>query len=244
MWKGRRVSVVFPTYNEKESIRAAIDDFFAAGHVDEIVVVDNNAAEGTDNEVRATSARLVFEPRQGYGYAIWRGLAEATGDILIISEPDGTFSGHDVLKLLAYSDDMPVVFGSRTSSGFVWGGANMGFLLKAGNWSVPKMTKVLFNTTILTDVGCSMRLLRRDTYELPQARRGVIRYWRQGPGRPARHRNDRHDPPLPHSLLVRLASTAARSARDRRRRQANELTLAIHRVRRHEWGVRVPADTP
>jgi len=63
-------------------------------------------------------------------------------------------------------------------------------------------------------------------------------------GPPARHRNDRHDPPLPHSLLVRLASTAARSARDRRHRQANELTLAIHRVRRHEWGVRVPADTP
>jgi len=61
-----------PDIYEKESIRAAIDDFFAAGHVDEIVVVDNNAAEGTDNEVRATSARLVFEPRQGYGYAIWR----------------------------------------------------------------------------------------------------------------------------------------------------------------------------
>ena len=165
MWKGRRVSVVFPTYNEKASIRAAIGDFFAAGHVDEIVVVDNNAAEGTDGEVRATSARLVFEPRQGYGYAIWRGLEEATGDILIIAEPDGTFSGHDVLKLLAYSDDMPVVFGSRTSSEFVWDGANMGFLLKAGNWSVAKMTEVLFNTTILTDVGCSMRLLRRDAYE-------------------------------------------------------------------------------
>jgi len=212
MWKKRRVSVVFPTYNERASIRAAIDDFFASGFVDEIVVVNNNAAEGTDDEVRATSARLVFEKRQGYGYAIWRGLEEATGDILIVAEPGGTFSGHDVLMLLAYSDDMPVVCGSRTSSEFVWNAATMGVLLKAGNWSVAKLTEILFNTTILTDVGCSMRLLRRDTHELPQARRGVIRYWRQDPGRPARRRDDRHDPPLPHSLLVRLASTAARSA--------------------------------
>ena len=41
----------------------------------------------------------------------------------------------------------------------------MGFLLKYGNWGVGKMMEFLFNTTILTDVGCSMRLLRREVYE-------------------------------------------------------------------------------
>ncbi len=165
MWRGQKVSVVFPTYNEKDSIRAAIEDFFACEHVDEIVVVNNNAAAGTDEEVKPTRARLVHEPRQGYGHAIWRGLAEATGDLLIIAEPDGTFSGHDVYKLLAYSDDVPVVFGTRTSREFVWEGANMGVLLKFGNWGVGKLIEFLFNTTILTDVGCSMRLFRRAAYE-------------------------------------------------------------------------------
>ena len=165
MWRDQKVSVVFPTYNEKDSIREAIEDFFACEHVDEIVVVNNNAAEGTDEEVRKTKARLVYEERQGYGYAIWKGLAEATGDLLIIAEPDGTFSGHDIYKLLAYSDDVPVVFGTRTSREFVWEGANMGFLLKSGNWAVGKLMEFLFNTTILTDVGCTMRLLRRDAYE-------------------------------------------------------------------------------
>ncbi len=165
MWHGKTVSVIFPTYNEKDSIREAIEDFFADGLVDEIVVVNNNAAEGTDDEVRRTRARLVYETRQGYGYAIWKGLAEATGDLLIIAEPDGTFSGHDVIKMLAYSDDVPVVFGTRTSREFVWEGANMGFLLKAGNWAVGKLMEFLYNTTILTDVGCSMRLLHRDAYE-------------------------------------------------------------------------------
>jgi len=165
MWRNKKVSVIFPTYNEKESIRAAIEDFFADGLVDEIVVVNNNAAAGTDEEVKATRARLVYETRQGYGYAIWKGLAEATGDLLIIAEPDGTFSGHDVIKMLAYSDDVPVVFGTRTSREFVWEGANMGFLLKFGNWAAGKMIEFLFNTTILTDVGCSMRLLSRDACE-------------------------------------------------------------------------------
>lgn len=165
MWQGKHVSVVFPTYNEKDSIRAAIEDFFASGYVDEIVVVNNNAAVGTDDEVRATAARLVYEEKQGYGHAIQRGLAEAAGDLLIIAEPDGTFSGHDVMKLLAYSDDMPVVFGTRTASEFVWEGANMGFFLKWGNYAVGKLMEFLFNTTFLSDVGCSMRLLHRHVYE-------------------------------------------------------------------------------
>ncbi|HOT52351.1 MAG TPA: glycosyltransferase, partial [Candidatus Hydrogenedentes bacterium] len=51
MWRGKKVSVVFPTYNEKDSIRAAIEEFFEDGLVDEIVVVNNNAAPGTDEEV-------------------------------------------------------------------------------------------------------------------------------------------------------------------------------------------------
>lgn len=165
MWHGKRVSVIFPTYNEKDSIRAAIEEFFGSGHVDEILVVNNNAAPGTDEEVAGTGARIVYEPRQGYGHAIWKGLAEATGDLLILSEPDGTFSGNDVIKLLAYSDDVPVVFGTRTVRVLVWRGANMGFLLKWGNWGVGKLMEFLFNTTILTDVGCTMKLLHREAYE-------------------------------------------------------------------------------
>lgn len=165
MWQEKKVSVIFPTYNEKDSIRAAIKDFFDSGWVDEIVVVNNNAAPGTNDEVAGTGARLVHEPRQGYGHAIWRGLDEAEGELLIIAEPDGTFSGHDVIKLLAFSDDVPVVFGTRTAREFVWEGANMGVFLKWGNYAVGKLMEFLFNTTFLSDVGCSMRLLRRDVYE-------------------------------------------------------------------------------
>ena len=169
-WRGSRISVVFPTYNERESIRAAILDFASTDVVDEIVVVNNNAAAGTSEEVAEATARVtngtlvreVHEHRQGYGHAIQRGLREASGDYIVISEPDGTFLGRDTFKLLAYVDDFDVVYGSRTARTFIWRGANMGALLRWGNWGVAKLMEFLFNSTNLTDVGCTMRLIRRE----------------------------------------------------------------------------------
>jgi glycosyltransferase involved in cell wall biosynthesis len=85
MWWGKRVSVILPTYNEKDSIRASIEEFEATGVVDEIVVVNNNAAPGTSEEVAPTNAREVHEPRQGYGAAIRRGFREVRSDYVIVS---------------------------------------------------------------------------------------------------------------------------------------------------------------
>lgn len=161
MWQGRTVSVILPTYNERDSIRQSIEDILALGVADEVIVVNNNAAPGTSEEVAKTAAREVFEPRQGYGNAIRRGFREAHGDLLILSEPDGTFLGRDILKLLAYADDFDVVYGSRTARMFIWRGANMGLFLRWGNWTVAKLMEFLFNATNLTDVGCTMRLIHR-----------------------------------------------------------------------------------
>jgi len=169
-WRGSRISVVLPTYNERDSIRAAILDFASLEVIDEILVINNNAAPGTSEQVLAaieqlpngTRVREIHEPRQGYGYAIQRGLHEAAGDYIVVSEPDGTFLGRDTFKLLAYVEDFDVVYGSRTARTFIWRGANMGLWLRWGNWCVAKLMEFLFNSTNLTDVGCTMRLVRRE----------------------------------------------------------------------------------
>jgi glycosyltransferase involved in cell wall biosynthesis len=165
MWRGQRVSVIFPTYNERDSIRGAIEEFLATGVVDEVVVVNNNAAPGTSAEVARTPAREVHEPQQGYGWAIRRGFREASGHYLIVAEPDATFAGRDVFKLLAYADDFDVVYGTRTAGELIWAGANMGLFLKWGNWSVAKLMQFLFNATNLTDVGCTLRVIARPGLE-------------------------------------------------------------------------------
>lgn len=157
-----RVSVVLPTYNEKDSIRQSILDFFATGVVDEVLVINNNAVEGTSEEVAGTGAREIIERRQGYGSAIQRGLEEANGDFIVVCEPDGTFLANDIHKLLAYASDFDAVYGSRTSQQFIWRGANMGLFLRWGNWAVAKFLQFVYNATSLTDVGCTYRVIRRE----------------------------------------------------------------------------------
>jgi glycosyltransferase involved in cell wall biosynthesis len=165
MWQNKRVSVALPTYNEKASIRQCIDDFFATGVVDEVVVCNNNAAAGTSAEVAATRAREVHEARQGYGWSCRRAMAETTGDLVVLAEPDGSFSAHDIHKLLSYAGDFDVVLGSRTNRELIWTGANMGWFMKWGNWAVAKYLEALFNSTTMSDVGCTMRLIDRATLE-------------------------------------------------------------------------------
>lgn len=167
MYKGKKVSVAISTYNEKDSIRKSIEDFFLTGVVDEVVVVDNNAAVGTADEVRKTKARLVFEPRQGYGYGFQRALAESTGDLLVMCEPDGTFLASDIEKLLVYSDCMDVVQGTRTNGTTILDDANMGLFLKYGNYFVAKLAEFAFWKTApnLSDCGCTYRMFTREAYE-------------------------------------------------------------------------------
>ena len=161
MWNGKRVSVVLMTYAERDSIRRVIEGFFETGLVDEVVVVDNNAQAGTREEVLRTRARLVHEPRQGYGHATRRGLIEASGKLVVLAEPDGTVLPGDILKLLVYSDECDVVFGTRTTRELIWLGANMEWFLRWGNWAVAKLIEMLFDTSHLSDVGCTYRLLDR-----------------------------------------------------------------------------------
>jgi glycosyltransferase involved in cell wall biosynthesis len=163
MWNGREVSVVLMTYAERDSIRRVIEGFFATGLVDEVLVVDNNAEAGTAEEVHKTRARLVHEPQQGYGHATRRGLLEAKGELIVVAEPDGTFLPEDILKLLVYSAECDAVFGTRTTRELIWAEANMARFLRWGNWAVAKLIEALYNTSHLSDVGCTYRLLRGDT---------------------------------------------------------------------------------
>jgi len=165
MWKGKKVSVVFSTYAEKDSVRTCIEGLFKTGYVDEVVAVDNNAEKGTKEEILRTNAKYFLEKNQGFGYGFRRALKESNGDLIVMIEPDGTFDPNDIIKFLAYSDNFDVVFGTRTTSIMIREGANMGWFLKWGNYFVAKFIEVLFNTSHLSDVGCTYRLISREAYK-------------------------------------------------------------------------------
>lgn len=165
MYNGYKVSVVFPAFNEADGIAHAVKTFLGQEPVDEVVVVDNNSRDMTAELASQAGARVVSETAQGYGNALRRGLAESSGDLIVMSEPDGTFAAEDVHKLLAYSEDAELVLGTRTTREMIFSGANMGWFLRWGNWAVAKLQQVLFNTPSLSDCGCTMRLIHRAALE-------------------------------------------------------------------------------
>jgi glycosyltransferase involved in cell wall biosynthesis len=165
VWEGRRVSIVFPAYNEAANIGEAVRDFASLPVIDEVLVVDNNSRDGTGDLARAAGARVVLEMKQGYGNALRRGLREASGDYIVLAEPDGTFVARDVVKLLAYADELDMVMGTRTTRELIWDQANMGWFLRVGNWAVAKLLQVLFDGPSLSDCGCTLRLIRREALD-------------------------------------------------------------------------------
>jgi len=162
MWNNKKISVVFPCYDEELNIRKAISDFFDTGVVDEIIAVDNNSKDNTASEIKKTNAIYVFESKQGYGNALQCGLRKATGDLIFTAEPDGTFLGNDIFKFFPYSDEFDVVFGTRTAKSLIWEKAKMDWLMRVANVIVAKFLAQLHNGPSLTDVGCTLKMISKE----------------------------------------------------------------------------------
>lgn len=162
VYKGLKVSVTMPAYNEAECICDAVKGFRALPEVDEVIVVDNNSKDATAELARAAGAVVAHESRQGYGYACRTALDSATGDLVILVESDSTFRPTDIFKFFPYAEEFDVVFGTRTSKSCIWTGSNMGSFLRYGNWAVAKLLEYLHNGPCLTDVGCTYKLFRRN----------------------------------------------------------------------------------
>ncbi len=165
MYKGLKVSVVMPAYNEADGISGTVQGYLGIPEVDEVVVVDNNSTDATGKMARDTGAKVVREERQGYGYACRTALTSADGDLVLIVESDGTFRPTDIYKFLAYAEEFDIIFGTRTSKACIWSGSNMGPFLRYGNWAVAKLLEYVHNGPCLTDVGCTYKLFRREALE-------------------------------------------------------------------------------
>jgi glycosyltransferase involved in cell wall biosynthesis len=83
-----RVSVVIPTRNERAAIARVLADL-PANLVTEVIVVDNNSTDGTTEIAAEMGARVISEPRRGYGQACLTGLACASApDVVVFLDGD------------------------------------------------------------------------------------------------------------------------------------------------------------
>ena len=96
-----RVSVVIPTHNEAQSIGHVLSDL-PADIVTEVLVVDSNSTDGTPEIAAKMGARVLHEPRRGYGRACLTGLASANNpDVVVFLDGDYSDRPAELPLLLA-----------------------------------------------------------------------------------------------------------------------------------------------
>ena len=92
------VSVILPAHNEAQAVGVVVRQIYAQasaleelGCALEVIVVDNASEDATAEVASSAGARVVREPRKGYGWAYKRGLSEARGDVIVCMDADATY---------------------------------------------------------------------------------------------------------------------------------------------------------
>jgi histidinol-phosphate phosphatase family protein len=165
------VVVAVTAYNDAEATAQAVKDFLRQPRVIDVIVIDNNSTDQTEELAIAAGGRVIRETRQGYGYACMRGLSEGLNtpgaDVIALTEGDGTFVADDLAKFLAYMDHADMVVGNRVVRGLVDSGSQMDYFFTWGNIAVALLVRLRFwdwrflGPAGLTDVGCTFRAIRR-----------------------------------------------------------------------------------
>jgi glycosyltransferase involved in cell wall biosynthesis len=162
MYKGQRISVVIPCYNEEEGIRHVIDSLPES--VDEIVVVDNNSTDRTAEVAASLGAKVVTEKRKGYGAAYKAGLPAATGDVTVTMDGDGSYPTEQIEEVVDYlnANKLDFVSASRFP---LQNPEAMTFTNKLGNTILTAAMFLLFGRSI-KDSQSGMWIYKTEVYPL------------------------------------------------------------------------------
>lgn len=158
------VSVVIPCLNEAASIEACVRAARAAleegGYRGEVLVIDNGSTDGSGELAEAAGARVVPEPRRGYGNAYLAGLAASRGRYIVMLDADMTYDAGELPRFVGELEDgADLVLGDRMEG--IHPGAMPWLHRHVGNPVLTGLLNRLFGTEV-KDAHCGMRAVRRE----------------------------------------------------------------------------------
>ncbi len=159
-----RVSIIIPARNEEEGIGATLQmiprkEIEAMGYELEVVVVDNDCEDKTPDIAKSMDCRVICEKAHGYGMAYRAGFKNATGDIIITADTDGTYPLTDIPRLLKIMDEDNLEFLNTDRLSHLVSG-NMPAHNKVGNLILNFMMLVLYGMK-MKDTQSGMWVFRR-----------------------------------------------------------------------------------
>jgi glycosyltransferase involved in cell wall biosynthesis len=162
-------ALVIPALDEEDAIGGQVAALLTLAReadlpidIQGIYVVDNGSTDRTAARAAAAGARVVAEPRRGYGRACLTGvLAASAVDLVVLMDGDGSDRPADLPALLApiLAGQADLVIGSRTLGSFEPGSLLPQQLV--GNWVAARLLRLLYGVRV-TDIGPFRAIRRRD----------------------------------------------------------------------------------
>lgn len=160
----RKVSVVVPVYNEEEAIAGdleVIKNAMEASRWDyEIIVVNDGSTDKTADIVRATDGvkLLEHEYNRGGGFARNTGIRAAEGDVVVVTDGDGTYPNQDMPRLLEFmvEKNLDMAVGARQKEA-----GTLKFLRRPAKWFIRKLAEWMSGFRI-PDLNSGLRAIKKD----------------------------------------------------------------------------------
>jgi glycosyltransferase involved in cell wall biosynthesis len=156
------VALIIPVLDEGETI-AAVVRAVPRDVVDEVIVVDGGSADDTVARAKNAGARVIVEPRSGYGAACLAGVRATDRRVVVFIDGDGSDDPAEIPRLVrpivAYEADF--VIGSRSRGAREKG--SMGFHQLIAGTIAGLILRALYGVRY-TDM-CPLRAIRRDALE-------------------------------------------------------------------------------
>jgi glycosyltransferase involved in cell wall biosynthesis len=163
------ISIIIPSLNEERGIKKTLaslplGELEQMGYDTEVLVIDGNSQDGTQEIVRASEARLIVEERKGYGRAYKTGFSNARGHIIVTLDADGTYPAELIPFYLTemISKNLDFITINRFSS--VEKGA-MSLTHKIGNKILSSALRLLYSISVI-DSQSGMWIVRKDLIDM------------------------------------------------------------------------------